>query len=235
MLAVVFLGVDVKMIVLLVFILPFIFFFVWNLVSYKILLERCFKILRHVRQKLLSWSEIRYLWTHLATGMRGQRVLLHELVHYDCPSCVLSSHPHIWYVTGPCNMSLSIVGEWMSGQEFLWAESEPIRNLSSGWRPDQKSLSFVSQYSIQCLSLGRTGCFRKKTERTLVLTTKNIALELHRKIFQRKQGNIFIPLLFASASLFGKGACTGNRSQSQLLAQPRPVTTNTPLCSHYMG
>lgn len=39
----------------------------------------------------------------------------------------------------------------------------------------------------------------------------------------------FIPLLCGSATLFGKGACAGNRSQSHPLAWPSPSTAALPL------
>lgn len=39
----------------------------------------------------------------------------------------------------------------------------------------------------------------------------------------------FIPLLCGSATLFGKGACAGNRSQSHSLAWPNPSTAALPL------
>lgn len=115
----------------------------------------------------------------------------------------------------------------MSGQQFLRAGSEPVRNLVMGRSPHRASFSFVSQHSMQCLSPGRAGCWKEKKKNGKNCQSNNKQLHLRTAQGKRTEESreTSIPLLLCgSATLFGKGACAGNRSQSHALAWPSPST-----------
>lgn len=206
------------MIILLIFILLFILFF-WNLVSYEILFKICFEYLN-------MWNEKGHLGIGISLNTSGHGdgrtegpfARIGTLGLSQLCSQLLPSH---LYVTSMGNMSLN---EWVGSNSWELGLSQ-----SGTWSWGGAHIGHLSALSLSTACnvwvLGEQDVGRKKNGKNCQSNNKQLHLRTAqgKRTEESRETSISL-LLCGSATLFGKGACAGNRSQSHALAWPSPST-----------